>query len=129
MRRSPSVLVIALLATQIFAQTDLESKIPPKAEAALKESGAPSVSLAVVSDGKIWAKAFGKANLAENRPATVSTRYAVGSVSRQFTAAAILLLEAQSKLSLDNAVGRYFPDLTQGKRDQYSRAALAHFWI
>lgn len=102
-----------LLIPLLSAQTELESKIPAKAEAAIKESGAPSVSLAVVSEGKVWAKAFGKANLAQNRPAEASTRYAVGSVSKQFTAAAILLLQEHQKMSLNDTVEKYFPNLTR----------------
>src|SRR5439155_8492801 len=52
-------------------------------------------------------------NIAENRAADVNTRYAVGSISKQFTAAAILLLQEQGKLSLDDKVSKYFPDLTR----------------
>jgi CubicO group peptidase (beta-lactamase class C family) len=79
----------------------------------LASSGAPSVSVAVVVDGNLaYAKAFGKADIAGDRPATTSTRYAIGSVSKQFTAAAILLLQEEGKLSLDDKVSRWFPDLT-----------------
>jgi len=68
----------------------------------------------VVRDGKlIYAKAFGSADLAAGRAADVNTRYSVGSVSKQFTAAAILLLQEQGKLSLDDHVSKYFPDLTR----------------
>lgn len=82
--------------------------------ATLAASGAPSVSVAVVENGEIaYAKAFGKANIAENRPADTSTRYAIGSVSKQFTAAALLLLEEQGKISLDDKVSKYYPELTR----------------
>src|SRR5271170_368729 len=74
---------------------DLDERIA----SALNVSGAPSVSVAVVKDGQIaYAKAFGKANIGENRPATAATRYAIGSVSKQFTAAGMLLLAEQGKL-------------------------------
>ncbi|HEX4229874.1 MAG TPA: serine hydrolase domain-containing protein [Bryobacteraceae bacterium] len=125
MRRLSFFLFISFLVAPLWAQTDAENKIPAKAEAALKESGAPSVSLAVVEDGKIWAKAFGKANLAQNRAANVSTRYAVGSISKQFTAAAILLLQEQHKISLDDTVAKYFPDLTRA-REITVRELLSH---
>lgn len=125
MRSFSLVLLGGLLIPLLSAQTELERKIPAKAEAALKESGAPSVSLAVVSGGKIWARAFGKANLSQNRPADASTRYAVGSVSKQFTAAAVLLLQEQQKLSLDDTVAKYFPDLTRA-REITVRELLSH---
>lgn len=60
-----------------------------------------------------FAKAFGQADLAINRAADSGTRYAVGSISKQFTAAAILLLQEEGKLSLDDPVSKYFPDLTR----------------
>src|SRR2546421_1860339 len=91
-----SALTFFLLAFSAAAQQspELDRKLSEKVGAALKESGAPSVSIAVVRDGQlVYAKAFGKTNIAENRAADVNTRYAVGSISKQFTAAAILLLE------------------------------------
>src|SRR5215831_11418940 len=88
--------------------------LDPKISSLLTASGAPSVSVAVIVDGNIaYAKAFGKADIAQNRPATTSTRYAIGSVSKQFTASAILLLQEEGKLSLDDKVAKWFPDLTR----------------
>src|ERR1700723_1365071 len=76
--------------------------------------GAPSVSVAVVENGKLtYAKAFGKASLDPARAADTDTRYAVVSISKQFTVAAILLAAEQGKLSLDDKVSKYFPDFTR----------------
>jgi len=103
-----------LLAPAALPGADLEQKLDEKISTAFKQSGVPSVSVAVVKDGKlIYAKAFGSADLAAGRAADVSTRYSVGSVSKQFTVAAILLLQEQGKLSLDDHVSKYFPDLTR----------------
>src|SRR5580700_4231002 len=93
---------------------------------ALSASGAPSVSVAVVQHGEItYARAFGQANIAENRAADASTRYAIGSVSKQFTSAALLLLVEQKKLSLDDKVAKYFPDLSRA-RQVTIRELLSH---
>jgi CubicO group peptidase (beta-lactamase class C family) len=82
--------------------------------------------VAVVENGQVaYAKAFGKADIGENRPATASTRYAIGSVSKQFTAAALLLLAEQGKLSLNDKVGKYLPDLTRA-REVTIRELLSH---
>src|SRR5712671_12115 len=110
------VLTLLLLAFSAVAQqsSELDRKLSEKIGAALKESGAPSASIAVVKDGElVFAKAFGMANIAENRAADVNTRYAVGSISKQFTATAMLLLEEQGNLSLHDKVAKYFPDLTR----------------
>jgi D-alanyl-D-alanine carboxypeptidase len=78
----------------------------------LTGSGAPSVSIAIVRQGKLqYAKGYGLARLNPAVSATTATRYAIDSVSKQFTAAAILLLAEQGKLSLSDPLSRWFPDL------------------
>jgi CubicO group peptidase (beta-lactamase class C family) len=78
----------------------------------LAKTGAPSASIAVVKDGKVaYVKAYGLARLDPRRPATTETRYAIDSVSKEFTAAAVLVLAQQGKLSLDDPAGKYLPDL------------------
>jgi D-alanyl-D-alanine carboxypeptidase len=111
----------------LVAQTpDLNQKLDEKISSSLKKAGAASVSVAVVRDGKLaYAKAFGKADLAAGRDADVNTRYAVGSISKQFTAAALLLLAEQGKLSLDDHVAKYFPDLTRAN-EVTIRQLLSH---
>lgn len=82
--------------------------------AALAAAGAPGVSVAVVQQGRVvYARAFGKADIAKDRAATKATRYAVGSISKQFTAAALLLEQELGKVSLDDKVSRYYPGLTR----------------
>ena len=74
----------------------------------------PSASVAVVQNGRLlWAKAFGNSDLSSDRKADSSTRYAVGSISKQFTAAALLLEQERGKLSLDDKVAKYFPEFTR----------------
>jgi D-alanyl-D-alanine carboxypeptidase len=78
----------------------------------LASSGAPSASIAIVQDGRLtYARAYGAARLKPRASATLATRYALDSVSKQFTAAALLLLAEQGKLSLDDRVEQWFPQL------------------
>src|SRR3984885_4585504 len=121
-------LACALLFASILCAQDsaLNSALDERISAALRSSGAPSVSVAVVQHAEItYAKACGQANLAENRSADASTRYAIGSVSKQFTSAALLLLAEQGKISLDDKVAKYFPDLTRA-REVTIRELLSH---
>lgn len=105
---------------------DLDKKLDDRISSSLKQAGAASVSVAVVRDGQlVYAKAFGSADLANNRAADVNTRYAVGSISKQFTAAALLLLQEQGKLSLDDRVAKFFPDLTRAN-EVTIRELLSH---
>jgi CubicO group peptidase (beta-lactamase class C family) len=78
----------------------------------LAKTDAPSASIAVVKDGKVaYVKAYGLARLDPHQAATTETRYAIDSVSKEFTAAAVLILAQQGKLSLDDPAGKYLPDL------------------
>src|SRR5579872_4694509 len=83
-------------------------KIDAIAAEVLAETASPSVSIAVVKDGKIaYVNAYGNARLNPATPARPEMHYSIGSVSKQFLAAAILLLAEDGKLSLDDPVGRY----------------------
>lgn len=89
-----------------------DSNIDAVAQEWLASTGAPSVSLAIVKKGVMtYAHAYGYARLEPQMLATTSTRYAIDSVSKEFTAAAVLFLVEQGKLSLDDPVGKWFPDL------------------
>jgi len=80
----------------------------------LASTGAPSASIAVVWGGKIiYERAYGSARVAPSTPATTEMRYSIGSVSKQFTATAVLLLAEEKRLSLDDKVGRWLPELTR----------------
>jgi CubicO group peptidase (beta-lactamase class C family) len=106
--------------------SDLNARLTRAIQAAVNESGAPSVSVAVVLDGKLaYARAVGNASLSPRRAAGLDTRYAIGSISKQFTAAALLLLQEEGKLSLDDKVAKYFPELTRAG-DISLRQLLSH---
>ncbi len=93
--------------------SDLTQKIDQVAEQTLQQTGVPSASVAIVRGGQIvYTKGYGKARLDPAEAAEPRMRYSIGSISKQFTAAAILLLQQQGKLSLDDPVSKYLPDLT-----------------
>ncbi|MDP3397821.1 MAG: serine hydrolase domain-containing protein, partial [Bacteroidales bacterium] len=74
----------------------------------------PGVAVAVTLNGKVfYNKAFGLSNLEFPIPNTSETIFECGSVSKQFTAAAILLLAQEGKLSLSDDVRKYVPELPQ----------------
>lgn len=101
----------------------------------------PGAQVAISRNGKIiFSKAWGMADLEHNAPLTTTSPTEAGSVSKQFTAAAILLLEQQGKLSLNDDVRKYIPELpaygntitlahmmrhTSGLKDWGSVAAIA----
>jgi CubicO group peptidase (beta-lactamase class C family) len=105
---------------------ELAQKIDEVAERALDQTGVPSASLAIVRDGQIaYTKAYGKGRLDPPEAAEPRMRYSIGSISKQFTAASVLLLEQQGKLSLDDKVAKYLPDLTRANEVSI-RMLLSH---
>jgi D-alanyl-D-alanine carboxypeptidase len=120
------------LVTNAQAQTvdaidaTLRGRVDRIATQVLEQTGVPSASVAVVKGGKlVYTHAYGKARLEPAAPATAEMRYSIGSISKQFTAAAILLLQEQGKLSVDDAVGKYVPGLTRGN-EVTIRQILSH---
>jgi CubicO group peptidase (beta-lactamase class C family) len=107
----------------------------------LTKPGSPGCALAVYRDGKIiYAKGYGLANIEENVAITPQSVFDIGSTSKQFTAASILLLEKQRKLSVNDDIRKYIPELpsygptitilqllnhTSGLRDYLSLMELA----
>jgi CubicO group peptidase (beta-lactamase class C family) len=90
------------------------SGIDAAAAAVLKATGVPSASVAVVQGGRlVYAKAYGKARLVPEMAAAPGMQYSIGSVSKQFTAAMMLLLVQDGKVKLDDPVGKYLPELTR----------------
>ena len=101
----------------------------------------PGCAVAAMRDGKIlYQRGYGMADLDHNVPITADTVFHVASMSQQFTAAAILMLAQERKLSLDDEVRKYVPELpdfgahvtlrqlvhhTSGLRDQWELLGLA----
>lgn len=72
----------------------------------------PGVAAGLLKDGKIvYQKAFGYADVSREIPVTADTRFHIGSMAKQFTAFAVLLLEEQGKLTLADDVRKYIPQL------------------
>src|SRR5829696_9082729 len=80
----------------------------------VKEHGIVGLSLAIVRNGKVvLAKGYGNSSLERGEPVTTNTLCAIGSITKQFTCACILLLAEDGKLSVDDKVAKYFPQLTR----------------
>ena len=105
---------------------ELRQKIDHATSDVLTKTGVPSASLAIVKDGQIaYLQAYGDARLEPRTPARPEMRYSIGSISKQFTATAILLLQEQGKLLLDDKVAKFIPDLTRAN-EVTIRQLLSH---
>src|SRR5271166_5091400 len=119
-RRLLPALFLLSSATFLIAQNqpalppEARSMIDAIAQKVLVATGVPSASLAIVKDANIvYVQAYGDARLDPTLAAKPDMRYSIGSISKQFTAAAILMLQEQGKLSLDDKVSKWLPDLTR----------------
>jgi CubicO group peptidase (beta-lactamase class C family) len=103
-----------------------ESAIDQSAIKILADTRVPSVSIAVVKDGKIaYVHAYGDAKIDPKTPARPQMRYKIASNSKQIAATATLLLAEQGKISLDDPVSRFLPELTRAK-EVTIRELLSH---
>lgn len=93
----------------------MKARVDSIAAGVMEQRRVPSASVAVVESGKlVYTHAYGRAHIDPNRAATPDMRYSIGSISKQFTAAAILILQELGKLKLDDPIGKYIPNLTRG---------------
>jgi D-alanyl-D-alanine carboxypeptidase len=116
-----SVLLVSALATPTARAQDartLVRYVDSVATAAVAEKRTAGVSVAVVKNGRpLVVKGYGFADLENDVPATPETVYRIGSVTKQFTSAAIMRLMEQGKLSLDDTLQKFFPNFpSQGNR-------------
>jgi len=126
----PCAFMTLLFATVAAASTVPAQTIPAQLDAILKDyrrADAPGASVLVALDGKVlYRKAFGLANLEEKTPVTTATNFRLASVTKQFTAAAVLLLAERGKLSLDDPLTRFFPGFARAAHRVKVRHLLGH---
>jgi len=94
---------------------------------ALRQHPIPGAALAIIRGGQtVKTAAYGMANLERRAPATPETVFEIGSMTKPFTAAAILLLEQEGKLSVDDKISRHLQDTPPGWSQITIRQLLTH---
>lgn len=130
-----------MLSSTTFSQTNEEAARKIDSLFASYNAKTPGVAVAVVKDGKIvFKKGYGMADLDHDVPITPQTVFNLASVSKQFTAFAVYLLESEGKISLEDDVRTYIPELpdygttirikhllahTSGLRDEWAIVTIA----
>ena len=120
MKSSTSIKIVFLLFTLLRFTSVNSQSLEQKVDAYLKSSypsDGPGVSFLIAKDGKpIYQKAFGMANMELKIPMNKNNVFEIGSITKQFTAVAILMLEEQGKLKVEDEITKYIPDYpTNGK--------------
>ena len=119
------VCIVALLVVNVLAQTmdaRLDALVAP-----YREDGAPGMVAVLIRNGRVaWQTAFGLADLETHRAITLDTQFELGSVTKQFTAMAIMILSEQGKLRLDDTLDKYCPEFPAYARTIRIRDLLHH---
>lgn len=104
-------LLLATTVTKATAAATTTDAIDSAARSAQSRFGMPGMSVAVMIGGKlVYARGFGLADVASRAPATAQTVYPLGSISKQFTAAAVLKLAGEGRLALADPVAKHVPE-------------------
>jgi CubicO group peptidase (beta-lactamase class C family) len=122
-------LVFAIFSSLIAMgqQPDLGTIVQSEATAALSEGRIPGLSIAVLQhDNAVYAHGFGYAEVDNGVVATENTVYRINSITKAFTATAILQLQEQGKLKLDDPVSKWFPEYTRPGHDPTISQLLCH---
>jgi len=126
MRVSPFLLIgLFASAAPVWAQTPDVPALPKSfnldevdsyVAGQVKTKGFVGLSMAVMKDGEVvFAKGYGKSSLKSGQNVTPQTLFGAGSVTKQLTSACVLLLAEEGKLSVNDKVAKYYPDLTRAK--------------
>jgi CubicO group peptidase (beta-lactamase class C family) len=118
-RLGAGVVMAASLAMSLASPARAEPPPPEKRAAALFErlvkADDAGVAILVARDGKIlFKKGFGMADREHREAVTPETKFRIGSITKQFTAAAILRLQEEGKLGVNDKLSKYLPDFPRG---------------
>ena len=123
---------ILLFSSALFAQVPEQAKVVAATEivvekAKLSPASAPGCAVGVSLAGRsVYERAFGMAEIEHSIPNTPQTIFESGSVAKQFTAASIVLLSLEGKLSLDDPVRKYITELPDYGAPLTIRHVLSH---
>lgn len=127
MKKILLLILFVLCAAPGFAQDATAAKVDEFIRAEMQKQKIPGVSLAVVKDGQIvYAKGYGFANVEHQVPVKPETVFQSGSVGKQFTAAAVMLLVEEGKINLEDKISKYFADTPETWKDITIRHLLTH---
>jgi len=119
--------LIGFASAQADPPDGLEEFVDSVAEAVVESGESAGLSIGIAKGDERWlAKGYGLANLELKVPATAASVYRIGSITKQFTATAVLLLVEDGKLSLDDPLTRFLPDYPTQGHEVMVRELLQH---
>lgn len=127
MMKSSLLLSLALFLVLLMPTAAQPDEVDRYVEKEMQKRRIPGLALAVIRDGKVVKqKAFGLANVELNVPATPGTVYQIASTTKTFTATAVMKLVEEGKLSLNDSVTKWLPELPAAWGGVTVRHCLTH---
>jgi CubicO group peptidase (beta-lactamase class C family) len=115
-KKLATIIVLMFLSTLAAAQS-FEAKIDSLVATVVKDKNGPGAVFMVAKGGKpIYQKAYGKSNLELATDMTLENVFQLGSMTKQFTAIAILMLQERGQLDLNSSIATYIPDYPAGEK-------------
>ena len=116
---------------RVPAAVGLDSKTTARIDTlvsiAMAHQHVPAITIAIARNGEVlYARGYGSRNLTTRSSADTTTVYNIGSVTKQFTAACIMLLQQAGRLSVDDSLAKYFPNLSIRQANHASQPARPH---
>jgi CubicO group peptidase (beta-lactamase class C family) len=128
----PSLAAVLLCGVSVSANgpgptSDEDVKVDAFVNTEMKEQHIPGLALGVYRDGKILrARGYGMANVEWDVPVQPDTIFQSGSMGKQFTATAVMMLVEEGKVGVDDSIQKYFPDAPASWKDIKVRNLLTH---
>ena len=127
MSKARSILLLLAFSIRIVAQSNPEATVDAIVSAEMQRQKIPGVSLAVVKDGKpLIVKGYGFANVEHQVLVKPETVFQSGSVGKQFTAMAVMMLVEEGKIGLDDKISKYVGDVPAAWTNVTVRHLLTH---
>lgn len=121
------LLIVGIASFAAQAQATAEAAVDAFVKAEMERKKIPGVSVAVIKDGKpVVVKGYGLANIEHNVPVKPETIFQSGSVGKQFTAFAIMLLVDEGKIGLDDKIGKHLGEVPESWANVTVRHLLTH---
>lgn len=122
-----SILYTALCAVLLFVSAARADQIDDYVKAQMQEKHIPGAAIAVIKNGRVAKmQGYGLANVELNVPVTKDTVFEIGSVSKQITAAGIMMLVEDGKINLDEKISKYLPKTPETWKTVSVRNLLTH---
>jgi CubicO group peptidase (beta-lactamase class C family) len=125
----PLPVIVAVLLSSLFCsgQQSFQSKVDEYMQTELRVQRIPGLALAVLTNGQtVMAKGYGFANVEHDVPVKPATIFQSGSVGKQFTAAAVMMLVEDGRIALDDRITKYFAGSPDGWTNVTVRHLLTH---